>query len=174
MNESSQTQAWKPVKRPLALHQTQQATTGKNTVSDKARVVDRSPHNDRDEAVTNSSILVVDDNVDMTLSLKYLLESLGYTVNCAYEGRAALRAAHIYKPDVAILDIGLPGMNGFDVARRLRADFPNKPLLLIAATGYGQDQDFRRTRQAGFDYHLVKPLDIGRLMAIIAEYNETC
>jgi len=116
--------------------------------------------------------LVVDDNVDVTISLKYLLESLGYNVNCAHEGQAALRAAHVYKPDIVILDIGLPGLNGLDVARLLRADFPEKDLLLIAATGYGQAQDFRRTRQAGFDHHLVKPLDIARLMAIIAAHNE--
>lgn len=173
MNESSQTQAWKPVIKVVGFA-AKSTTYSKTTVSHDARVGESSPYNDRDEAVANSSILVVDDNVDMTLSLKYLLESLGYTVNCAYEGRAALHAAHIHKPDIVILDIGLPGMNGFDVARRLRADFPNKPLLLIASTGYGQAQDFRRTRQAGFDYHLVKPLDIGHLMAIIAEYNENC
>lgn len=172
MNESSQSQAGTPGKSSLQSHP-RIVGTDRRTVFNDARVSKSSPYDDRDDAVAKSSILVVDDNVDMTLSLKYLLESLGYTVNCAYEGRAALRAAHIFKPDIVILDIGLPGLNGFDVARRLRADFPDKALLLIAATGYGQAQDFRLTRQAGFDYHLVKPLDIGRLMAIIAEHNES-
>lgn len=172
MNESSRIQAWKS--GDCSLQTSPRALgTDKGTEPKDARTSKRSPYADRYEAVTKNSILVVDDNVDMTLSLKYLLESLGYTVHCAYEGRAALRAAHIHKPNIVVLDIGLPGLNGFDVARRLRGDFPHKALLLIAATGYGQAQDFRRTRQAGFDYHLVKPLDIGRLMAIIAEYNDS-
>ncbi len=125
----------------------------------------------RDMLVPNSSILIVDDNVDVTNSLKYLLESFAYNVNCAFDGIGALHAAHIYTPDIVILDIGLPNINGLDVARRLRADFPDNNLLLIAVTGYGQAQDFHRTRQAGFDYHLVKPLEIARLMAIIEAHT---
>ena len=114
---------------------------------------------------------MVDDNVDLALSLKLLLESFGYIVYCAYEGNAALRAARKFLPDVVILDIGLPGLDGLAVARRLRTEFPQKDLLLIAATGYGQKEDVRRSHQAGFDFHLVKPLDIGRLRAIIAAHD---
>lgn len=113
-------------------------------------------------------ILVVDDNVDLTQSLKMLLEALGHDVYSAYEGRGALEAARRILPDVIVLDIGLPGMNGLDIARQLRAEYPHRQFLLIALTGYGRAQDCRRSRQAGFDYHLVKPLDLARLQSLIA------
>ncbi|MFA7386850.1 MAG: response regulator [Thiohalobacteraceae bacterium] len=113
-------------------------------------------------------ILVVDDNVDLTQTLKMLLEALGHEVYSAYEGRSALELARRFLPDVVILDIGLPGMNGLDVARQLRIEFPRRELLLIALTGYGRAQDCRRSRQVGFDHHLVKPLDFGRLQSVLA------
>lgn len=97
-----------------------------------------------------------------------LLEALGHEVYSAYEGRSGLDLARRFLPDVVILDIGLPGMNGLDVARQLRSEFPHRELLLIALTGYGRAQDCRRSRQAGFDHHLVKPLDFGRLQSVLA------
>lgn len=97
-----------------------------------------------------------------------LLEALGHEVYSAYEGRSALELARRFLPDVVILDIGLPGMNGLDVARQLRIEFPRRELLLIALTGYGRAQDCRRSRQVGFDHHLVKPLDFGRLQSVLA------
>ncbi len=113
-------------------------------------------------------ILVVDDNTDLAVSLKLLLEALGYRVDCAYEGQEALRKAADFAPGVAILDIGLPGIDGYEVARRLRQDFRHRELTLIAATGYSQASDYRRSREVGFDYHLIKPIDFSRLQAILA------
>ena len=119
------------------------------------------------DGVSARKILVVDDNVDLTHSLKLLLEALGHEVYSAYEGRSALELARRILPEIIVLDIGLPGMNGLEVARQLRAEFPQRQLLLIALTGYGRAQDCRRSRQAGFDYHLVKPLDLGHLQSLI-------
>ncbi len=113
-------------------------------------------------------ILVVDDNTDVAVSLKLLLEAVGYKVDCAYEGYEALRKAADFAPAVAILDIGLPGVDGYELATRLRQVFNQRKLTLIAATGYGQAGDYRRSREAGFDYHLVKPIDFTRLHAILA------
>lgn len=125
-------------------------------------------HERERHAVVPRRILVVDDNVDLTQTLKMLLEALGHEVYSAYEGRSGLDMARRFLPDVVILDIGLPGMNGLDVARQLRTEFPRREFLLIALTGYGRVQDCRRSRQAGFDHHLVKPLDIGRLQSLLA------
>lgn len=113
-------------------------------------------------------ILVVDDNEDLTASFVMLLQALGHDVHAAYDGLQALEAAYRLLPDIIILDIGLPGLNGYDVARRLRTQYPRSDTLLIALTGYGQTSDSRRSRQAGFDYHLVKPVDFNLLQALIS------
>jgi len=135
---------------------------------DRARDADRPT--DDDKARTGWTILVVDDNADITISLKLLLESFGHRVHCAYEGRAALRAARKYAPDVVVLDIGLPSLDGIEVARRLRSEFPNRKPLLIAATGYAEMSDHGRSLRENFDFHLVKPIDIARLQEIIATH----
>jgi CheY-like chemotaxis protein len=97
--------------------------------------------------------------------LSIALETYGFTTRVAHDGLEALRVAEDYLPEVAVLDIGLPVMDGYEVARRLKARFPNLPL--IALTGYGQIEDARRARAAGFDEHLVKPVDIDRLHATL-------
>src|SRR5262245_26391273 len=114
-------------------------------------------------------ILVVEDNVDAADSLAMLLRLLGNDVRTAHDGPAALAAARAYRPDVVLLDLGLPRMSGYEVCRRLREEhFANGPLV-VALTGYGQDEDRRRTREAGFDRHLVKPVNPEELREVLAE-----
>ena len=116
-------------------------------------------------------ILVVDDNEDAALSMGLLLEQDGHEVQYAYEGRSALDVAQVFEPEVALLDIGLPGLNGFEVAQQLRARPQTAGALLVALTGYGQSEDRQRTQAAGFDHHLVKPVEPQMLLALIARYT---
>jgi PAS domain S-box-containing protein len=111
--------------------------------------------------------LVVDDNHDAGDSLGQLLGLLGADVRVARNGREALAAFAAFQPRVVLLDIGMPEMNGYDVARALRAGFPDTPATLVALTGWGQDDDRRRAREAGFDHHLVKPAEIDTLQALL-------
>jgi PAS domain S-box-containing protein len=103
-------------------------------------------------------VLVVDDNIDAASTLAELLTVLGCTVDTAFDGPQALQRAEAFLPDVVLLDIGLPQMNGFEVCRRLRGRY-GTALRIIAMTGWGQEEDRRRSREAGFDLHLVKPVD---------------
>jgi PAS domain S-box-containing protein len=105
-------------------------------------------------------ILVVDDNRDSAESLAMLLRLLGNDVRTAYDGRLCLEIAVAYRPDVVLLDIGLPGLNGFEVCQRLRGDGNLKSAMIVAMTGYGQDEDKRRSHESGFDAHLIKPVDL--------------
>jgi len=104
-------------------------------------------------------VLVVEDNQDSAESLRQLLYHYGYEVAVAYTGQEGLRAARRTRPDVVLCDIGLPDSNGFVVAAALRNDPRTRDARLIAVTAYGQDEDRRRAREAGFDLHLVKPVD---------------
>jgi PAS domain S-box-containing protein len=113
-------------------------------------------------------IMVVDDNRDAALMLSMLLEAVGHRVTVDYSSTAALAHACEVKPDVFLLDIGLPEMDGNALARRLRALPETAGALLVAVTGYGQDHDREATRASGFDHHLVKPLDTGHLLALLA------
>jgi CheY-like chemotaxis protein len=113
------------------------------------------------------SILIVEDNADARDVLRVLLELEGHEVETAEEGQAALELARTKDPDIALVDIGLPGIDGYEVARRLRARDPRRPLL-IALTGYGQPEDRRRATDAGFDDVLVKPVDPVTLTALLA------
>jgi CheY-like chemotaxis protein len=108
--------------------------------------------------VRHRRVLVVDDQADAARSLARLLKAWGHEVYVAHDGPAALEAARVHTPELVLLDIGLPGMDGHEVARRLRADERNG-LQIIALTGYGQEEDRSRSREAGFDDHLVKPVD---------------
>jgi CheY-like chemotaxis protein len=113
-------------------------------------------------------VLVVDDNVDSAESLAVLLEMAGHQVRTAHDGPSALAMAREYKPEIVLLDIGLPaGMDGYEVARRLRPDAGAGGVVLVALTGFGQDEDRRRAAQAGFDHHLVKPVDVGHLTELM-------
>ena len=110
-------------------------------------------------------VLVVDDNVDAAESLAMLLETLGHEVRLAHDGASALALVETDPPDVILLDIGLPVVDGFTVAQRLRGDRRFAAMRIVALSGYGRDQDLARGRDAGFDEHLVKPVDVGRLRA---------
>jgi two-component system CheB/CheR fusion protein len=112
-------------------------------------------------------VLVVDDNADQAESLSMLLELLGYEVSVAHDGPSAVSAAASFLPDVALLDIGLPGMTGYDVARRIRAEPALAHVVLVAQTGWSQPEDRQRSLEAGFDHHLVKPVDVDELKRIL-------
>jgi PAS domain S-box-containing protein len=112
-------------------------------------------------------VLIVEDNHDAAETLGLLLESTGQEVHVVHDGTAAVQAARSFRPDVVLLDIGLPGMNGYDVARRLRAERDLGQPLLVALTGYGQEEDRTRAREAGFDLYLVKPVDPDALKALL-------
>jgi len=112
-------------------------------------------------------MLVVDDNVDAAESLRDFFTLLGHDVQVAHDGAGALRLAVVQPPELAVLDIGLPGMDGYELARQLRTVAPEA--FLVAATGYGQEADRRAAREAGFDRHLVKPLGVDDLEAIVHE-----
>ncbi|PWB83735.1 MAG: histidine kinase, partial [Methylocystaceae bacterium] len=113
-------------------------------------------------------VLVIDDNQDVADSLAMLLETFGATVCSAYSGPAALDALASFKPDLVFLDLGMPGMDGYEVARRIRERPEGQSLLLVALTGWGQAEDRSRTRAAGFDLHLVKPADLDALQELLA------
>ena len=113
-------------------------------------------------------VLVVDDNHDAADSLGVLLQFLGAEVAVAHDGRSALETMRTFKPAVVLLDLGMPGMNGLEVARRMREDAELRGITLVALTGWGQREDRRRTHEAGFDYHLVKPADVDTLQSILA------
>jgi signal transduction histidine kinase/CheY-like chemotaxis protein len=114
-------------------------------------------------------VLVVDDNRDAADSLCILLGSLGVEAHCVYSGEEALRRIRELRPDAVVLDIGMPGMDGYAVARSIRAEAANDNLRLIALTGWGQEGDRERTRESGFDHHLTKPVDLAALQRLLAE-----
>jgi signal transduction histidine kinase/ActR/RegA family two-component response regulator len=117
-------------------------------------------------------VLVVDDNVDTVTTLAMLVQESGHEVRTAYDGSAVLEAALDYRPNVVLLDIGLPGLDGFEVAKLLRRQPALQHAVLVAMTGYGRESDRQRSREAGFDHHLVKPGDFGKVLQILAAVPE--
>jgi CheY-like chemotaxis protein/anti-sigma regulatory factor (Ser/Thr protein kinase) len=115
-----------------------------------------------------SRILVVDDNRDAADSLGMLLRFLGADVQVAHHGHDALAAFESYRPGMVLLDIGMPEMDGYQVARAIRSRDAGRSVPLVALTGWGQDEDRRRAREAGFDHHLVKPPDLDALRSLLA------
>ena len=113
-------------------------------------------------------ILVVDDNRDAADSLAMMLEIMGNDVRTAYDGEEAVRAAGEFRPDVVLLDIGLPKLNGYEACRRIREQPWGKNMVLIALTGWGQEEDKPADQEAGFDHHMVKPVDPPALMKLLA------
>jgi PAS domain S-box-containing protein len=116
-------------------------------------------------------ILVIDDNVDSAESLALLLRASRHNVRTAHDGPTGLEAALDYRPNVVLLDIGLPRMDGYDVAKKMRQQSVLKNVVLVAMTGYGQESDRQRSREAGFDHHLVKPADFGKVRQILASVS---
>jgi CheY-like chemotaxis protein len=119
-------------------------------------------------SASGRKVLVVDDNQNVANSIARLLRLSGYDVRVTYDAEAALALAAGFRPEVALLDIGLPGTDGYELARRLRADPSQAGVLLIAFTAHGRDEDRERGRLAGFDHYLVKPMDLDALRVLLA------
>jgi CheY-like chemotaxis protein len=115
----------------------------------------------------STRVLVVDDNKNHVESIAMLLKILGCEVRTARGGPSALKALTEFSPEFALIDIGLPGIDGFELARRIRKMTAFKNIILIAQTGWGSDEDRKESRQAGFNYHLIKPLDFQVLEMIL-------
>ena len=113
-------------------------------------------------------ILIVEDNADILDSLRMVLEIWGHEVTSADSGQQGLDLIRRTHPDVALIDIGLPGMSGYELARRLRALRPKQGLRIVAITGWGQEVDRQQSREAGFDIHLVKPVELDDLQSALA------
>jgi DNA-binding response OmpR family regulator len=116
-------------------------------------------------------VLVIDDNIDAAESIAVYLRLEGHEVRTVSDGAQAVAIAQVFAPQVAVVDIGLPGMNGYGVARRLRLKGKEGPALLIALTGYGQKEDRARSNEAGFDHHFVKPADPREIQTAIAGWS---
>ncbi len=114
-------------------------------------------------------VLVVDDNRDAADSVAMLLDMYGATATVAYDGASALASLAQWWPDVVLLDLGMPSMDGYEVATRIRQTWRDRPVTLVALTGWGQAADRDRTRAHGFDAHLVKPVGLDALLALLAD-----
>jgi CheY-like chemotaxis protein len=127
---------------------------------------DPAEHAQRKAALTkprSRRVLVVDDNPDAVETLSLLLQLRHNAVLTAVDGLEAVEAAAAFQPDLILLDIGLPKLNGYDAARRIREERHDQRLVIVAMTGWGQEEDKRKSKEAGFDQHLVKPVDPGLL-----------
>ena len=126
------------------------------------------PH-DLTTSESGCRILVVDDNKDAAHMLATLLKAVGHDVRTAYDGLQAVQMVGTFRPRLALLDIGMPKLNGYDAARRIRQTSPAEDIVLVAVTGWGQEEDKRRAREAGFDYHLTKPIEASSIQRLLAE-----
>jgi signal transduction histidine kinase/DNA-binding response OmpR family regulator len=154
------------VRLPLASAAAEHAVNAGQAVAESAAM------QNTDASSTARRILVVDDNTDAADSLKVLLGIWGHDVEIAHDGVAALQLARKFDPELVFLDIGLPEMNGYEVARRLRQEAVSARTKIIALSGYGAERDHLRSKEAGFDLHLVKPVDPRRLSGVIASVFE--
>ena len=119
--------------------------------------------------VARHRILVVDDNRDAAISLAMILNKMGNETQTAHDGHEAVDVAAAFKPDVILLDIGMPKLNGYDACRRIREQPWGREPFIVALTGWGQEEDRRRSREAGFDRHMVKPVDPADLVKLLTE-----
>jgi CheY-like chemotaxis protein len=122
-------------------------------------------------AANQRRILVIDDNETAAHVLAMLLKALGNEVRTAFDGLTGIEMAREFRPDIILLDIGMPKLNGYETARRIREQIWGKSMVLAALTGWGQEEDKRRTREAGFDHHFVKPIEPEVLHKLLAEYE---
>ena len=125
------------------------------------------PDSTEPSPVSARRVLLVDDNVDAVESMEILLQAFGYEVATAVHPDIALARIESFAPAAAVIDIGLPGMDGYELAAEIRRRLAGKPMRLIAFTGYGGADDIAKGRAAGFDAHLVKPVEIDRLLAVL-------
>ena len=119
--------------------------------------------------VAGRRVLIVDDNLDACETLAMMLELLGQETRQAHEGTGALKAAQEYKPELIFMDIGLPGLTGHEIVERMRGELGMKDTYIVALSGYGTEEDRRKSLVAGFDNHFVKPLDPSSLPSVLAE-----
>jgi CheY-like chemotaxis protein len=137
------------------------------------------PHEDGSAAVSavradaggRCRVLIADDNTDSAESLALLTRMWGHEVLLAHTGTGALELALRERPDACILDIGMPGLNGYDLARQIRQQPWAARVMLMAVTGWGQSEDVQRAREAGFDHHMTKPVDLARVDALLLEHS---
>ncbi|MBI2877390.1 MAG: PAS domain-containing protein [Candidatus Tectomicrobia bacterium] len=141
-------------------------------VRSRSRILGLQPGGSEEVPGSPHRILVVDDNMDAAKMLALILEALGHEVRVAYDGPTAIDTAMAYRPEVVLLDLGLPGMDGYEVARRLRQQEGLSGTRLAALTGYGHEEALRRSREAGFDHHLVKPVGVEELQRLLATLPE--
>ena len=134
----------------------------------KRQSLQRVPDRQNPTTPVSCRILVVDDNQDSVDSIAILLRAMGNEVHTAHDGLEAVAAAAEFQPDVVLLDLGLPKLNGFDAARSIREQPGGPERVLIALTGWGQEEDRRRSKEAGFDHHLTKPIDFDVLRELLA------
>ena len=120
-------------------------------------------------AETRQRVLVVDDNKDSAQTLAMMLKIMGNDIRTAHDGLEAVEKAQEYLPNVILLDLGMPKLNGYDVCRRIREQTWGLNMVIIALTGWGQAEDRQRTKEAGFDHHLVKPVDVAKLKELLDE-----
>jgi len=118
--------------------------------------------------IPSCRVLIVEDNHGISMMMSALLRKLGHEVRAVYDGESALVATEEFLPQVVLLDIGLPKLSGYEVARRLRTQPAGSQALLVALTGYGQDSDRQEAFEAGFDEHLVKPVSLDKLQEVLA------
>ena len=131
---------------------------------------DETPNIDsRARSAARRRILVVDDNVDGAEALTTLLDIMGNHTQAAHDGLHALDAAETFRPDVILMDIGMPKLNGFDACRRIREQPWGKEIVIVACTGWGQEDDKRMASEAGFNFHMTKPIDPGALETMLAD-----
>jgi CheY-like chemotaxis protein len=116
-------------------------------------------------------IMIVDDNEDAALTLAILLRMLGHDVKAVFDGSDALNEGQVFQPQIILMDLGMPGMNGIEAAKKIRQLEWGKAVFLVAVTGWGQDEDKRKTREAGFNHHLVKPIRLGDVQNLLARYE---
>lgn len=116
-------------------------------------------------------ILIVDDNEGSAKTLGWMMELLEHDVKLAHDGKSCMENAATFHPDVVLLDIGLPGMNGYEVCSVMRADPHYKDTIFIAQTGWGQNEHLQRSKEAGFHYHLVKPVKMDELQELISSLD---
>jgi CheY-like chemotaxis protein len=138
-------------------------------IPETTQPAEHAPPRAASHATIRRKILVADDNQDAANTLALLLRLAGHDVRTAHGGCAALTLANEFEPEFALLDIGMPDLDGYEVARQLRLTDAGRNVRLIALTGWGQDEDKRRARDAGFDHHLTKPVDPHWLDALLAQ-----
>jgi CheY-like chemotaxis protein len=117
---------------------------------------------------TRSRVVIIDDNRDAAHAMSMLVEELGGAVRTAHDATAGLKVVEEFCPDIVFLDIGMPGMDGYDACRRLRQTPAERPIVIVAVTGWGQPEDKKRALEAGFDAHLTKPVDLAALADVLA------